>query len=101
VSFVAAFIFGLAAGLFGYAWISAPERRRQRHRATTAIAAAKKARSERDEALGDVDYWRSQYHGGVDAIIDRLHAAATDETPLHDRLVLEAMERQFENGGGL
>lgn len=36
----------------------------------------------------------------VQRIKHRLRVAAADETPTRDRLVLEAMERQFENGGG-
>jgi hypothetical protein len=62
---------------------------RAQERATVAIAAARAMRDERDE-------WKAQAEG-VDRLRAAVRAAAADETPVHDRLVTEAMEREFRS----
>jgi hypothetical protein len=57
----AAFIFGLAAGFLGYAWLSAPERRRARIN----LAATQMERN----------YWRHRYHDGIGRLIAEVHGA--------------------------
>lgn len=89
---VGAFIFGLAFGFYGFAWLTAPERARARRRmerlqlrADVSVAATAAMRQERDEAV-------YQYERGVDAIIDRIRAAVDEE----DGLVLDWLD---ENTG--
>ena len=96
-----AFLVGVALGLLGYAWITAPERRRTRDRLNRTTARLHAVRAERTQAQALRDRYQRLYmgqvkanalmlpHVDVKAFVAAAWRATNSETPIADELAIQ------------